>query len=60
MDPSLVSHYYKRGFKDKFFRQGTDDYTNYLAGSYAVAEYYPSIGGMVRDKDINNCYSLFL
>eukprot|EP00794_Sanderia_malayensis_P006329 gene6329-7055_t len=46
MDPSLVSHYYMMGYKDKFFRQGTDDLTNYLAGGYAVSEYLPSIGGM--------------
>lgn len=47
IDPSIVSHLYNRGYKDKFFKQGTDDYTNFLAGGYAVSEYYPSIGGMV-------------
>ncbi|XP_065067094.1 uncharacterized protein LOC135692740 [Rhopilema esculentum] len=46
LDPSLVSHNYNKGFQDKFYKQGTDDYTNYLAGGYAVSQYYPSIGGL--------------
>ena len=47
ISPSIVSHNYKKSFKEKFFKQATDDHSTYLAGGYAVSEYYPSIGGLV-------------
>ena len=52
IDPSIVSHNYSKGFNDRFYKQGTDDYTNFLAGGYAVNEYYPSIGGMVSERNL--------
>ena len=47
IDPSIVSHNYNKDFKNKFYKQGTDDYSNFVTAGFAVSQYYPSIGGMV-------------
>ena len=47
INPSIVSHTYKGDLQHRFYKQGTDDYSNFLAAGYSVSQYYPSIGGMV-------------
>jgi len=51
--PSIVSHNYNKSFKEKFFKQATDDHSTYLAAGYAVCEYYPSIGGLEHMYETN-------
>ena len=48
MQPSWVSHHAYMNFHQRFWRQGTKNYTAMLTAGYAVGEFMENIGGIVR------------
>ena len=47
IDPLVVSWYQDRSLRDKFFMQGTLDYSPFVTAKAAIT-FYQEIGGMVR------------
>ena len=47
MQPSWISHWTYGSFQERFFMQGTKNYSPMLTAGYAVNEFTESIGGLV-------------